>query len=345
LFVMLLGALHRWGHRPAEVAELVPAADRALEWIDTYGDRDGDGYVEYQRATDRGLLNQGWKDSHDAVRCADGTLGRAPIALCEVQGYVYAALLARADLADRDDPDRAAALRARAAELKTRFNRDFWLPDRGWFALGLDRDKRPLDALASNMGHCLAVGIVDGDKAAVVADRLLSPTMFSGWGIRTLGASMVGFNPVSYHNGSVWPHDSAIGAAGLARYGFRDGAHRVTAGLVDAAAAFGNRLPELFAGFARTEVPFPVRYPTSCSPQAWAAASPLLLVRSLLGLHPDVPHGVVRLAPDVPPWVGRLRIERLPLGDGHLSLDAEGDRCEVTALPAGVEAVTATPVS
>jgi glycogen debranching enzyme len=163
--------------------------------------------------------------------------------------------------------------------------------------------------------------------------------MFSGWGVRTLGTTMVGYNPVSYHNGSVWPHDSSICAAGLARYGFHDGAHRITAGLVDAAAAFGNRLPELFAGFARAEVPFPVRYPTSCSPQAWAAASPLLLLRSVLGLEPDVPRGRVRLAPSVPEWIGRIRIERMPLGDGHLSLEATGDRCDVSSAPPGLEVV------
>jgi glycogen debranching enzyme len=343
LFVSLLGALHRWGHTGPALDALLPAADRALEWIDQYGDRDGDGYVEYQRATDRGLLHQGWKDSHDAIRFADGVLGTPPIALCEVQAYVYSALLARADLADATDPARANALRARAAELKERFNRDFWIPDRGWYAQGLDRDKRPLDALASNMGHCLVSGIVDVEKAPIVAARLLDRTMFTGWGVRTLASSMAGYNPVSYHTGSVWPHDTAICAAGLERYGFDADAHRVIHGLVDAGVAFGGRLPELFAGLERAELPFPVRYPTSCSPQAWAAASPLLLLRAMLGLDPDVPRGRVRLSPELPAWAGRLRVSGVPLGGGRLSLEAEGDRVDVLDAPPGLEFVVERP--
>jgi glycogen debranching enzyme len=341
LFVMLLGELRRWGNRRDEVDELLPAADLALAWIDQFGDRDGDGYVEYERTSDRGLLNQGWKDSHDSTRFADGRLATPPVALCEVQGYTYAALLARAHFArDAGDADHAARLTARASDLKARFNRDFWLDEQGWLAMGLDHDKRPLDALTSNMGHCLWTGILDEEKAERVGELLVSDAMFSGWGVRTLASNMVGYNPISYHNGSVWPHDTAICAAGLMRYGLVDPAHRIIKGLVDGAASFGNRLPELFAGIARErEFPFPVSYPTSCSPQAWAAASPLLMLRALLHFDPELRHQRLHLAPDIPEWMGRLTLSRVPVMGGHLSIEVEGDKCEVLESPPGLEIV------
>jgi glycogen debranching enzyme len=345
LFVMLLGELRRWGSRRDEVDALLPAADLALSWIEHYGDRDGDGYVEYQRATDRGLLNQGWKDSHDSTRFADGRLATPPVALCEVQGYVYAALLARARFAEEaGDDHHASRLQQRADDLKARFNRDFWLEDQGWLAMGLDHDKQPLDALTSNMGHCLWTGILDADKAARVGDLLGSDTMFSGWGVRTLADSMVGYNPISYHNGSVWPHDSAICAAGLMRYGFVDVAHRVIEGLVHAAGCFGDRLPELFAGLPRGELPVPVRYPTSCSPQAWAAASPLLMLRAMLHFDPDVRNSRLHLAPQVPDWMGRLTVTGVPLMGGRLSFVVDDGRCTVLDAPEGLEIVP-TPVA
>jgi glycogen debranching enzyme len=253
---------------------------------------------------------------------------------------VYAALHARAFFADEAHDDvLATRLRARGAELKERFNRDFWLEDRGWLAMGLDRDKQPLDALTSNMGHCLWTGILDVEKARLVGERLLSDEMFSGWGVRTLATSMTGYNPISYHNGSVWPHDNALCVAGLMRYGLVDAAHRVIGGVVDAAAYFGDRLPELFAGVARSEFSFPVSYPTSCSPQAWAAASPLLFLRSMLHLDPDVRNGIVHLAPEVPPWIGRLSVERIPLAGGHLSFEIGGGRCTVREAPPGLTVV------
>jgi len=341
LFVMLLGELQRWGHRREDVDALLPAADRALAWIDRFGDRDGDGYVEYQRTSDRGLQNQGWKDSWDSTHFADGQLAKAPIALCEVQGYVYAALLARAHFAtEHDDATLATGLRARAADLKARFNRDFWLEERGTFAMGLDREKRPIDALVSNVGQCLWTGIVDDEKAPLVAHHLLSETMFTGWGVRTLGSSMTRFNPVSYHNGSVWPHDNALCAAGLMRYGLVDEAHRVMAGLIDTAAHFGDRLPELFGGFTRSQYPFPVAYPTSCSPQAWAAASPLLMLRALLRFEPDLRAGQLHLAPVVPDWLGKFGLEGIPVLGGRLSLEVDGDRLTSVDAPAGIEVVT-----
>ncbi len=261
LFVMLLGELSRWGSRQDDVDALMPAADRALSWISEFGDRDGDGYVEYQRTTDRGLQNQGWKDSWDAARFRDGRLGETPIALCEAQGYVYAALIARSHCAtEAGDDDLAARLRERARELKRSFNRDFWVdgPDGGHFAMGLDREKAPLDVVASNMGHCLWTGIVDEEKAPHVARHLMSDAMFSGWGVRTLSEEMTGYNPISYHCGSVWPHDNAIIAAGLMRYGFEEESHRIMRALVEASVSFGNLLPELFSGLSRQSFGFPV---------------------------------------------------------------------------------------
>jgi glycogen debranching enzyme len=342
LFVMLLGELRRWGLAPEAVEQLLPHADRAIEWIVEYGDRDGDGYVEYQRTSDRGLANQGWKDSGDGVRFADGRLAQAPIALCEVQGYVYAAYLARAYFAaEHGDRATSSRLRDKAATLKTNFNRDFWLDSQGWLAMGLDRDKKPIDALTSNIGHCLWTGIVDADKADRVAERLLSREMFSGWGIRTLATSMVGYNPISYHCGSVWPHDNAIIAAGLMRYGFVREAQRVIMGMLDAAVLQGGRLPELFSGLDRTELPMVVGYPTSCSPQAWSAASPLLMLRTLLRLDPWVPRGKVWLHPALPGEIGRLRVDRIPLGGSRVSVDVRGDSVAVQGLPAGLELVEA----
>ena len=343
LFVMLLGELARWGNRPAEVEALLPAADRALQWIEEYGDRDGDGYVEYQRATDQGLENQGWKDSWDSTRFANGELAHAPIALCEVQAYTYAALRARAHFAhEAGDDARGGRLERRAADLKSAFNRDFWIEHLGWYAMALDRDKRPVDALTSNMGHCLWTGIVEQDRAEQVGAHLVSKEMFSGWGIRTLATSMIGFNPLSYHNGSVWPHDNAIAVAGLMRYGLVDAAQQVTAGLVAAGGFTAQRLPELFGGVAADDVPFPVSYPTSCSPQAWAAAAPLLLLRSMLRFEPDVRNSRLHLAPAIPDWVGRVRVEGIPIMGGRLSIEAERDSLHVLEVPDGL-AVLETP--
>jgi glycogen debranching enzyme len=343
LFVMLVGELSRWGSRREEVDALLPAADAALGWITDYGDKDGDGYIEYQRTTDHGLQNQGWKDSWDSMRFADGSLASTPIALCEVQGYVYGALVARGHCAtEAGDHELAASLRARAIELKRRFNDDFWVEtaDGGYFAMGLDRDKKKIDGVGSNQGHCLWTGIVDEDKAVHVARTLMSDGMFSGWGVRTLSTGNEGYNPISYHCGSVWPHDNAITAAGLMRYGFVDEAHRVMEGLVDASPWFGSRLPELFSGMARDGLPFPVSYPTSCSPQAWAAASPLLFLRTLLRFEPDIRNAKLHLAPAIPDWIGRLRLERIPIMGAHLGIEVEGEAVRVVDVPDGLEIVS-----
>jgi glycogen debranching enzyme len=337
LFVTLLGELQRWRGASDETAALVPAADRALAWIEEYGDRDGDGFVEYQRSDPRGLINQGWKDSWDGVNFADGSLAEPPIALCEVQGYVYSAYLARGLLArTAGEDDEAERWADRAAALKRQFNDRFWLDDRGYFAIALDGEKRPVDACASNMGHCLWSGIVDDDKAALVADRLLSPEMFSGWGVRTLATDMAAYNPASYHNGSVWPHDNALVVAGLMRYGFVEHAHKVAFAVLDAAESFGGRLPELFCGFDRDQYQEPVAYPTSCSPQAWASATPISLLRSLARFDPCIPDGHLWLAPTFPDSFGDVFVDRLPLGNGRVSVEFTGTRGRISGLPEGV---------
>ena len=326
LFVVVLGQLARWGAAPDVVDELLPAADAALRWIDGYGDKDGDGYVEYLRSTDRGLRNQGWKDSADGVNYADGSLAQPPIALVEVQAYVYAAYAARAELATcRGDSEGAAYWKERASSFKRRFNDDFWLADRGFFAVGLDGEKRPIDALASNMGHALWAGAVEPDKAALVAERLVSPELFSGYGVRTLATTMGAYNPASYHNGSVWPHDTALCAAGLRRYGFLRQAQRVAVGLLEAAAYFSGRLPALFCGFDKTEVPGPVPYPAAGSPQAWASAAPVGVLTALLGIDPDLPRGIVKLAPALPPEWGAVELDDIPVGDDRLSVVVRED--------------------
>jgi glycogen debranching enzyme len=333
LFVMLLGELRRWGLERRVIDELLPHADRALDWIGQYGDKDGDGFVEYQRATDLGLANQGWKDSFDGVTFASGELPEPPIALAEVQGYVYAAYLAKSHFcAERGDPDGAADWAQRAEELKEAFNREFWLSDKGYFALGLDRDKRPIDALASNMGHCLWTGIVDAGKAAAVARNLTGPEMFSGYGIRTLATSNVAYNPMSYHNGSVWPHDNSICAAGLMRYGFVREAQQVAMAILEAAEWFGGRLPELFCGFDRTEFGEPVAYPTSCSPQAWASAAPFHLLRTLLRFDPSVPAGKLWCDPAVPARFLPLRIESLHVASARVSVDVTQEQWSLDGL-------------
>jgi glycogen debranching enzyme len=334
LFVMLLGELARWGLSADVADELLPHADRALDWIVNYGDRDGDGLVEYQRATEQGLVNQGWKDSFDAITFASGQIAEPPIALAEVQGYVYAAYLARAHFArERGETEAARHWTEKARTLRREFNRAFWLPDRGYFALGLDGDKRPIDSLGSNVGHCLWTGIVDRDKAEPVAKHLTSRQMFTGFGIRTLAADMGAYNPMSYHNGSVWPHDNAICAAGLMRYGFVPQAQQVATGILEAADRFSHRLPELFCGFDRGDFAAPVSYPTSCSPQAWAAAAPFLLLRTLLRFDPAVPAGKVWCAPQVPERLLPLRVEALHVGEHRVSVDVSRAGWRIDGLP------------
>ena len=341
LFVMLLGELRRWGLAPEVVDRLLPHADRALEWITTFGDRDGDGYVEYQRSTDRGERNQTWKDSTDPIRFPDGQPARGPLALAEVQGYVYAAFRARSHFAaEAGDAAGAARWRAVAAELQGGFNRDFWIDDTGWVALALDGDKRPVGSLASNIGHCLWTGILYEDKAAIVAKQLVSDDLFSGWGLRTLATSMGGYDPLGPHTGAVWPHDNAACVAGLVRYGFVDEAHRLLMAQLEAAEVDGGRLGVL-CGFDRNDLRAPVRYPDPCATRAWSAAAPLSFLRSLLRLDPWIPQGKLWLDPVLPAAIRRLRVERIPLLGGRVTVAVEGETVEVEDLPPGIELISA----
>ena len=337
LFVALFGEVSRWGFAAENIAALLPHVDRALDWIRDYGDKDGDGFVEYERLNDHGLINQGWKDSWDGINFADGTLAEPPIALCEVQAYVYGAFLARSWIAyDAGDLGLAAEYRDLAAQLKTKFNEQFWLPDRGYYAIALDGKKRPVDACASNMGQCLVFGIIDEDKAPLVAERLMSPEMFSGWGVRTLASDMGAYNPASYHNGSVWPHDNAIIVAGLLRYGFVEQAQRISTALFEAAEYSEGRLPELFCGFSREHFDVPVAYPTACSPQAWAATTPIFLIKSLMGYYADVARGGLWMNPVLPKSYGDLHITNAPMANSRITIDISGSSATIKGLPEGM---------
>jgi glycogen debranching enzyme len=345
LFVMLLAECWRWGAAETAVRALLPAADAALAWAERYGDRDGDGFVEYQRATDRGLINQGWKDSFNGVNDASGRAAEPPIALCEVQGYLYAALMSRAEIAETlGDAAQAARLRERAKELRVKFLDAFWLPKQGWYAIALDRYKCPVDALTSNIAHCLWTGIASDEHAAAIVERLSGPEMDSGFGLRTLATTMGAYNPMSYHNGSVWPHDTAIAVAGMLRYRHVPGAvalaEHLASGLLDAAETFGGRLPELFCGFPRSQFHFPVPYPTSCSPQAWASAAPLLLLRSFLGLDPHVPQRKLSVSAHLPTAWGRIALTDLRLGGLTVHLEAEGELVKTHGLSDDWQLVT-----
>ncbi len=337
LFVMLLGELRRWGLAIDATDRLLPHADRALDWLVQRAAQHTNGYVTYHRSSSSGLANQGWKDSWDGIRYHDGRVAQSPLALCEVQGYAYAAYLARAHLAReaRDEPT-CHRWYQRAAALKEAFNRDFWLADRGFFAIGLDAEGCPIDSLASNQGHCLWTGIIDEDKAASVADALLSPAMFNGWGVRTLAASEPAYNPVSYHCGSVWPHDNALIAAGLVRYGYVEHAHRIMRGILDVADTNRGRLPELFSGLDRGELGVPAAYPTSCEPQAWAAATPLMFLRLLLRFDPWAPHGRLNMSPSLPPWLNQLRVRGIPLSTSRIDVDIDEGSVRVSGIPPGM---------
>jgi glycogen debranching enzyme len=315
LFLVLLSELWRWSGDDAIVRELEGAARKALVWIDSYGDRDGDGFVEYLRRGTHGIDNQSWKDSWNSTVFHDGTLAQAPLAPVEVQGYVYDAKRRVAELARRvwGDEETASRLEHEAAVLRERFNEVFWLDERGWYALGLDRDKRPLDALASNMGHLLWSGIVPAERVAQVAGRLTSGSLWSGWGVRTLAADEGAFDPVEYHNGTIWPHDNSLIALGLAQVGCRDEASQIVRSQLDAAPFFEYRLPEHFAGFDRRDPEPPGVVPSSARPQAWAAGTPLLLLRAELGLEPVPETRSLRVTDaELPEWIDGLVLEGVP---------------------------------
>jgi glycogen debranching enzyme len=318
LFIMLAGAYYERTSDREFLSKLWPHVERALEWIDVYGDADHDGFVEYARTSSKGLIQQGWKDSHDSVFHSDGTLAKGPIALCEVQGYVFAARLAAAQMAAvLGYQDKSARFRQQAEDLREQFEKSFWCEDLSTYALALDGEKRPCRVRTSNAGHCLMTGIANRTRAARVALTLVDEHSFSGWGIRTLSAGEVRYNPMSYHNGSIWPHDNAMIAIGMARYGLKDAVLRVLDGLFDASIFLDlHRLPELFCGFPRRPEEGPTLYPVACAPQSWAAVSVFALLQACLGLRINAPDSQICFEyPLLPPTLREVRIHNLRVGD------------------------------
>jgi glycogen debranching enzyme len=313
LYLILLSEVWRWTDDGALVHDFRESAMHALEWIATRGDLDGDGFVEYQKRSRRGLDNQSWKDSHDSQRFSDGRIADPPIAPCEVQGYVYDAKRRMAELArevwrNRELADR---LEREAEELRRHFNEVFWVEERnGYYALALDGQHAQVDSLSSNIGHLLWSGIVPPERVDAVVDQLMGDSLWSGWGVRTMSTDDRGYNPLAYHNGTVWPHDNSLIAWGLANYGRWPEAHRMIRQMLTAARHFDYQLPEVFAGMPRTETRFPIAYPTAARPQAWAAGTPVLLLQLLLGLHPDRRQSTLESnAPSgLPAWAGSLRL-------------------------------------
>jgi len=329
LFALVFAETIKWTADRALWRELLPAAERALTWCDTLGDRDGDGFIEYGTRGSE-LRNQGWKDTADSLCEPDGRWTTLPAALVEVQGYLYAAKTGLADLYAVDgDPARADVLRGQARELREQFERDFWMEGEGCYAQALDGSKGQVPAVTSNAGHALWTGIASADRARRVAARLLEPDMFSGWGIRTLSSLYPTYNPMSYHNGSVWPHDNAIIAHGFARYGFREEANAIVEGLFQAGKRYPNaRLPELFCGFAR-DLRFsarPADYLVSCIPQAWSAGMTFQCLRTLLGMEPDLERRRLVLDPALPAWLSRIEVEDLEVHDASVSFSVRRDR-------------------
>jgi glycogen debranching enzyme len=326
LYVVLLDEYERWTGDRKLVRELEQEARAALRWIDQHADLMGNGYIAYQRRNEKtGLENQCWKDSWDSISYRDGRLPGFPRATCELQGYAYDAKIRGARLAREiwHDPAFASELEKQASDLKRRFNRDFWVEDGGYFALALDPDGDQVDALSSNNGHLLWSGIVDKSKAKAVARHLLGPRLFTGWGVRTLAEGEGRFNPIGYHVGTIWPFDNSFIAWGLRRYGFKDEAAQIAAGILNAAAFFDGRLPEAFGGYERQVTRYPVQYPTACSPQAWSTGAPLLLLRTMLGLEPTGDHLLVD--PALPSGIGVLALLEIPGRWGRIDAFARGE--------------------
>lgn len=319
LLLLLYVEYIRWTGDLAAARELLPNIRQAIDWVQNYGDVDGDGFVEFHKAEGGGLAVQSWKDSGDSMTHATGERALSPMAVSEAQGYIYAAYQGLAAILPHlGEAALAEELGARAERLRVNFEERFWLDDLGFYAMALDKDKRPLAVLNSDAGHCLFTGIVSPERAAQVAAKLTGPELFSGWGIRTLGTAAAVYNPMSYHNGSVWPHDNSLAVVGLQRYGLYAAMEQVTEGLFAAARFFPDeRLPELFCGYTRTEGE-PVPYPVACSPQAWAAGTPLLITQALLGVEPDALAGQVRLAPHLPAWLPQIKVAGLRVGDSLL---------------------------
>jgi glycogen debranching enzyme len=325
LYVVLMDEYERWTGDGDLVREFEQETRAALRWIDGYADLQGNGYIAYRRRNEEtGLENQCWKDSWDSISYRDGRLPGFPRATCELQGYAYDAKMRGARLARQFWNDTAYAddLEQQATELKTRFNRDFWIEDGQYFALALDADGAQVDALSSNIGHLLWSGIVDADKAPAIAEHLLGPRLFSGWGVRTLAEGEARYNPIGYHVGTVWPFDNSFIAWGLRRYGYKAEAARIAAGLLDAADFYAGRLPEAFGGYERTQTKYPVQYPTACSPQAWSTGAPLLFLRTMLGLDPFGEHLIVD--PALPVGIGRIELLDIPGRWGRMDAFGRG---------------------
>jgi glycogen debranching enzyme len=324
LFLILLSETWNWNGDEQMVTDLLPAARRALEWVEKFGDLDGDGFVEWVRRSPRGLVNQGWKDSWDANMHSDGGVARGPIALSEVQGYLYDAKYRMSSLLRNfGDYEMADKLKREAAELARRFDKSFWTPSNGFYAMGLDGEKKPMAVVSSNAGHLLFSRIVPRDRARAVTQRMMQADMFSGWGWRTLSADERTFNPLSYHRGSVWPHDNSLIAHGMCLYDFRGQAMEVFTSLFQAALRFRDyRLPELFCGVQRRHEDDPVHYPVSCSPQAWASGAMLLMLTSLLGIRPSAPRKELNIVnPMLPDWLEHLNLRNLRVGRTRVDLD------------------------
>ena len=332
LFVMLAGAYYERTGDQAFIAQIWPNIERALQWIDHAGDLDGDGFVEYSRRSKDGLVHQGWKDSQDAVFHADGRSAEGPIALCEVQGYVFAAKRGAAQLALLlGHTDQASRLLKEAARLRAQFERSFWCNDLSSYALALDGSKQLCRVKTSNAGHCLWTGIADYKHGMRTAKTLVGGDMFNGWGVRTVAASEDRYNPMAYHNGSVWPHDNALIAAGMASYGFKQGALKILSGLFEASQFLElHRLPELFCGFSRRSGEGPTLYPVACSPQTWSSVAVFLLLQSCLGLRIDAPHACLTFSqPVLPPFLKHIEIKNLRIGDATVDLSLEGHAKDV----------------
>ena len=326
LFLIALGKYIRWTNDLEFLRDHWHNAEAAARWITDYGDRDGDGFVEYAKVSGTGLVNQGWKDSWDAVTHADGTLAPPPVALCEVQGYVYAAYQELSYLARRlERHELAAWYDQKASQLRENFLERFWWEEEHVFYLALDGQKNPCRVVSSNAGQCLWTGIVPASLAAPMVNRLMARDMYTGWGIRTLSTTAARYNPMSYHNGSVWPHDTALIGAGFAQYGRTAEVGELLGNLFGASIHYGgSRLPELFCGFARSGGYGPTRYPVACSPQSWAAGAPFLLLSSILGLQPEAEHQRLTLvSPTLPSWMNSLELGRLRLGHQELRLSFE----------------------
>jgi glycogen debranching enzyme len=332
LFIMLAGAYYERTGDQAFIAKIWSNIERALQWIDHAGDLDGDGFVEYSRRSKDGLVHQGWKDSQDAVFHADGRSAEGPIALCEVQGYVFAAKRGAAQLAFvLGHTEQAERLLKEADTLRTQFERRFWCNDLSSYALALDGSKQPCRVKTSNAGHCLWTRIADHKHGMRTAKTLVGGDMFNGWGVRTVAASEVRYNPMAYHNGSVWPHDNALIAAGMASYGFKQGALKILSGLFDASQFLElHRLPELFCGFSRRPGEGPTLYPVACSPQTWSSVAVFLLLQSCLGLRIDAPHACLTFSqPVLPPFLEHIEIKNLRIGDATVDLSLEGHAKDV----------------